>query len=161
MERRIRHIVSACQSARTDGEPVAILDVGCGDGAIIDYVNESGTYSYQGIDVSSEMIELGKKRHPTHDLTVGSFPDSVPEDEQFDTILFNGSLQFFKDTWQTLVDASEKLKMVPGSRIVLSHVNNAKFVKGECRSSMGVAVRNMPNKVSLENYAYNLGMKVL
>mmetsp|Transcript_20412 Transcript_20412/g.38352 ORF Transcript_20412/g.38352 Transcript_20412/m.38352 type:complete len:141 (-) Transcript_20412:215-637(-) len=107
------------------------------------------------------MIELGRKRHPTCDFTEGSFPESVPENEQFDTIVFNGSLQFFKDTRQALADASTKLKPIPGSRIVLSHVEGAKFVKEECRTSMGAAAREMPNNVSLQDYAYELGMNVV
>lgn len=160
--RRIRHIATTCRSDTANGGPISVLDVGCGDGAIIDSLNESGICSYQGIDISPEMIHLGRKRHPMQEFTVGSFPDDVPENERFDTILFNGSLQFFKDTRQALVDACEKLKPDPGSRIVLSHVNGAKFVREECQTSMGVAVRKMPNKVSLEDYAYyNLNMKVI
>lgn len=159
--RRIGHIAAASRPTTEEGGPIAVLDVGCGDGAIIDYLNDSGECSYQGIDVSSEMIELGRKRHPKQDFIVGSFPEDVSDDEKFDTIIFNGSLQFFKDTRQALIDASEKLKPVPGSRIVMSHVNGAKFVREECQTSMGVAVRKMPNKVSLEDYAYNLNMKVV
>lgn len=47
------------------------------------------------------------------------------------------------------------------SRIVLSHVQGAKFVRDECRTSQGVAVRNMPNGISLEDYAKLMGMRVV
>ena len=162
VSRRLRHIVSACVSTNTNNKgPTSILDVGCGDGAIIDFLDDHGMYAYKGLDVSSEMIDLGRKRHPQHDLMEGSFPNSLSKDESFDVIVFNGSLQFFQDTRQALMDASARLKPAKGSRIVLSHVEGARFVQEECRTSGGVAVRGMPNRSSLEGYANELSMRVV
>jgi SAM-dependent methyltransferase len=155
----MEYIAAACKSSLSEGT-ISPLDVGCGDGALIRYLKD-GSLAYKGVDVSSEMIALGKQQHPKYDLSVGSFPESIPEGESFDTIIFNGSLQFFTDTRQALEDACTKLNPKRGSRIVLSHVNGAKFVKEECRTSMGVACRSMPNTVSLENYAGLLGMEAV
>lgn len=154
VERRLKFIAYACQGDKDD---YSLLDVGCGDGALVPYLGNECEYS--GLDLSSEMIDLAKQQHPKQSFSVGSFPQDVPHGELYDTILFNGSLQFFKDTRQTLVDAAAMLK--PQGRIVLSHVNGGKFVKEECMSNPFVAVRNMPNNISLISMAEMMGYQVL
>ena len=197
VERRLKHIVTACYGGTVIGSngvdddiPLSILDVGCGDGALIPYLfntkeddggdedaTEKSTINYKGLDVSTVMIDMAKSQHSKYTFVDGSFPEDLDDNERFDTILFNGSLQFFRDTIQTLQHARARLfasdrnkdndddtpqrKNRRKSRIVLSHVQGAKFVKDECRTSQGVAVRNMPNKVSLEDYAKLMNMKVL
>ena len=183
----MKHIVSACYGDTVNGSngvdediPLSILDVGCGDGALIPYLfntkddgeaaaaTKKSNINYKGLDVSTVMIDMAKSQHPKYTFVDGSFPEDLNDTEHFDTILFNGSLQFFRDTIQTLQHARARLVATNGhkdkrrkSRIVLSHVQGAKFVKDECRTSQGVAVRNMPNKVSLEDYAKLMNMKVL
>lgn len=175
VERRLRHIVQACLTSSSQGGRVRLLDVGCGDGAllnylptssgIIDYNNdadkETTMCEYVGIDISSEMIDLGLRQHPNANLRVGCFPECMTPNEQgfFDVILFNGSLQFFRDTRQVLQDATRFL--TPKGLLVLCHVNGAKFVQEECLSNPSVAVRTMPNQVSLQNMAELLEMRVL
>ena len=178
VDRRLKHIVTACGygSSSSTGGGGSILDVGCGDGAVMPYLlnanmngdasnapNDAAAIEYKGLDVSSVMIDMAKSKYPTQDFVVGSFPEDLNDNERFDTILFNGSLQFFRDTLQTLRHARSMLTDdgATKSRIVLSHVQGNKFVKDECRTSQGVAVRNMPNKVSLEDYAKILNMRVV
>lgn len=72
VERRLGHIVTACRG----DEALQLLDVGCGDGALVPYLGQECDFS--GLDVSSEMIELGQKRWPKHKLWVGSFPKASP-----------------------------------------------------------------------------------
>ena len=44
---------------------------------------------------------------------------------------------------------------------MLTHANGAKFVKDECKRNPAVAVRNMPNNLSLDTMAKLVGLKVL
>lgn len=204
VDRRLRCIVEAvCGGPRSSSSTstsissssFSVLDVGCGDGAMLNYlphkINDESNLNlcYQGIDVSTEMIDLGKRRHPHYadKLMVGSFPEYFLLNDQqkdtavdtlgYDVILFNGSLQFFRDTRETLRQARSLLKKSPppptaaaaaesgsrrhSGRIVLSHVQGATFVQQECQTSQDVAVRKMPNRASLEEYARLLGMKVV
>lgn len=176
VKRRIRHIVRACGfSSAGDDEPSSsqrrrsILDVGCGDGALFPYLPESAvnekSLHYLGLDVSKEMVELGRKRNPGGTFLVGSFPQDVPSTDDngdevlFDCILFNGSLQFFRDQREVLQQAVKRL--MPGGRIVLTHVNGGKFVQTECRTNPTVAVSAMPTREFLDSVATELGCTVI
>jgi 2-polyprenyl-3-methyl-5-hydroxy-6-metoxy-1,4-benzoquinol methylase len=155
VERRLRHIVTACHGGSES--KFDLLDVGCGDGCIVPYLPLNCRFS--GLDLSNEMIALAKQRHPSQNFAKGGFPKGVPEGTSYDSILFNGSIQFFRDTRETLEAASYLLK--PGGRIVLAHVNGAKFVRDECLKNPAVAVRNMPNNVNLSTMADMLGLRLV
>ena len=164
IDRRLRNIAAVCCDNLVIADKsnrIALLDVGCGDGAIIPYLVDKNV-DYTGIDLSSEMIRLGEKRHPGMKFLVGSFPSSFQNEDSssnlYDVILFNGSLQFFRDTEATLSAAVKLLK--PDGKIVLSHVNGAKFVIHECRTNPSVAVKYMPSREMLHALAMNLGLDV-
>ena len=113
------------------------LDVGCGDGVIVPFLS---TDKYRGIDMSSEMISLARAQHPQHFFEVSRFP--VDCDESYDSVIFNGSLQFFPKAMETIQTACGMLK--PGGRVIISHVQGANFVKQECRSNPNIAVSRLP-----------------
>jgi len=145
VDRRLGRIVQACCSDEPDMP--SMLDVGCGDGAVVPYLPHS--CSYIGIDLSREMIQLAERRHPAHKFAVGNFPEDVTSlEREFYAVLFNGSLQFFRQTRQVLAEASKLAK----HRIVLSHVEGSHFVKQECRNNPTVAVRPMPSVDELEDW---------
>ena len=105
------------------------------------------------------MVALAKQRYPAQNWLVGGFPQSVPSGALYDTFVFNGSIQFFRDTRQTLEEAASFLR--PGGRIVLTHVNGAKFVEDECKKNPAVAVRTMPNNLNLDTMAKLVGLNIL
>jgi SAM-dependent methyltransferase len=119
-------------------------------------LEEGVELTYLGIDVSPEMIALGRRQHPDADIRVGCFPDDVikvpnegdtahgQRNRLFDCILFNGSLQLFPDPRWALGNAASLLRPVQGSRIVVSHAMGSKFVDHECRTNPHVAVSKVP-----------------
>lgn len=155
VERRLRHIGTACQGEKD--ENFELLDVGCGDGSLVPFIPDKCRYF--GLDLSTEMIALAKQKHVGKNFCVGSFPQVIPTGSLYDAIVFNGSIQFFRDTRRVIDEAASLLK--PGGRIVIAHINGAKFVKTECQKTPSVAVRNMPSTVNLETMATLAGLKVL
>jgi len=167
IQRRLQCIADA---ASLQSMEKSVLDVGCGDGSLVPYLfapfktndeNANKVWkAYKGLDISQIMIDLAQERWSQmiapQQWTVGSFPHT---EEKFDVIIFNGSLQFFPDTNETLKQAYHLLNK--GGRIVISHVNGSTFVKEECIKNPGVAVRNMPNKTSLQIIADTLEMNLL
>lgn len=185
VQRRLSMIAASCSGCPAEepiaknGEPgggLSLLDVGCGDGGIVPYLDRKRITRYLGIDVSPEMIALGRRRHPNENFVVGCFPDDLltahdqnrdtssqaPHAETFDCVLFNGSLQFFADPKVALAQAKSMLSPTGVGRIVIAHAMGSKFVANECRSNPSVALSHLPPaETTLQDIASELGMRVM
>ncbi|MDD5377399.1 MAG: class I SAM-dependent methyltransferase [Candidatus Gracilibacteria bacterium] len=76
-------------------EKASILDIGCGNGRLIETLEASGfPYSYLGTDASSGMIEEARKLHPDHAFMVLDMRGS--ED-------LSSKDEFFRDSYQFIV----------------------------------------------------------
>ena len=69
-----------------------ILDVGCGLGDFAGYLSNSGiSADYTGIDITEDLIEIAKKKHPDFNFLVGSISDeSIFSNNQFDYVFASG-----------------------------------------------------------------------
>ncbi len=79
----------------------SILDVGCGFGDFISYLDAKNfnNASYRGVDISERMIEEGKRRHPDADLHVANILTS--DLEPADVVTANGIFYLLgEDGWQ-------------------------------------------------------------
>ena len=86
-ERRYKEIV-----ADVDFKGKTILDVGCGFGDIIPFIEEKARhFEYKGVDVVPEFIETAKKRHPGYEFEVGDFFGN-PGDVKYDIVMTSGTL---------------------------------------------------------------------
>lgn len=53
-----------CEIINPDNTGFSLLDLGCGYGALLDYMQgQFSNYTYQGVDVSSEMVAAALQRH--------------------------------------------------------------------------------------------------
>jgi 2-polyprenyl-3-methyl-5-hydroxy-6-metoxy-1,4-benzoquinol methylase len=77
----------------------------------------------------------------------------------FDTVLFNGSLQFFANHEKTLQRALEMVG--PGGKVVVAHANGAAFVRDERRGSPLVVMSDMPTLAEAKLIAANLGASLV
>ena len=129
-------------------ETTRVLDVGCGHGVLYPFLNECGLSptGYRGVDLSSRMIDLAKRAHGGSGATFEdlSFADECAREETYDTILFNGSLQFFEDQPATLAEAAALLSDSDEARIVISHVSGASFVRRELGDNPQTVRNTMP-----------------
>lgn len=74
-----------------------ILDVGCGSGTLIDYLDDKQREKYVGIDISREAIRIGKRRRRGSDLRCLS-AEAFEDGKKFDVIVFNEMLYYVDDT---------------------------------------------------------------
>lgn len=76
-----------------DKNPIKILDLGCGYGALLDYLissNQLAKYEYHGIDASSKMIDSAISKHPSSNFEVRDIlVDQLPQ-KSFDFVVMNG-----------------------------------------------------------------------
>lgn len=70
-----------------------ILDIGCGTGDFIDYLNQKKITlkSYTGIDLIDEFIQVAKENHPEAFFYLGDFYE-LPIRNSFDYAFCNGAL---------------------------------------------------------------------
>lgn len=74
-------------------EMISILDVGCGYGAFYEYINKKNlNVNYTGIDIVSEMIDLGINRNQGAEMICDDFLDHDFKDEKYDYVICNGIL---------------------------------------------------------------------
>jgi SAM-dependent methyltransferase len=62
-----RHYRELCElaAAARPQYPVNVLDVACGTGLLLDYIDIPGS-TYQGIDISHGMLAQARRKHPRH-----------------------------------------------------------------------------------------------
>ena len=167
VKRKLRQVArAACDTSSRDGKKVSVLDVGCGDGAALPYLVAAGAdeASYVGLDLSSRMIKAAQQAHSSGGAVFecGSFVGSslAAPPSTYDTVLFNGALQFFTDQEDVLRRAAA---LVPnsGGRVVLAHVNGAAFVREEAAGNPNTVPSVMPDMDWLRRQALELGMAII
>ena len=76
---------------------VTILDLGCGLGHLLDFIESRTDYrhlEYAGLDISSRYLDAARARHPQHEFIL---TDVLESDEQlriFDYVVLNGVFNF-------------------------------------------------------------------
>jgi len=74
-----------------------ILDVGCGEGLLLDYVDRWGYQKYVGVDFSEVALRNASKRADSKTSFVSGLAETFVPDGQFDSIIFNECLYCFAD----------------------------------------------------------------
>ena len=163
VEKRLKLIAKAVCIENNDGSAPRVLDVGCGNGATFPFIIKAGASKsgYLGIDLSSLMIDAARSAYPDIRFQRGDFLESpiTAQPSAFDTVLFNGSLQFFPDVPAALSRAARCLR--PGGRIVIAHANGAAFVSAERRGNPATVVSDMPDLEELGRLARALGAELV
>jgi O-antigen biosynthesis protein len=99
----------------------SILDVGCGDGASLMYLKESGARRVAGIEIHPAQAEAGRlKGLEIHELNVEK--DTLPfQENEFDVVILGDVLEHLYDPWLTLKKIRALLK--PGGTVLISVPN--------------------------------------
>ncbi len=74
------------------GEKFSVLDVGCGFGDLLEFLNKKGcSVEYTGIDILPDFIDEAKKSWPEAEFISGDFLE-MEFDKKFDYVLCSGTL---------------------------------------------------------------------
>lgn len=100
-----------CEILPSSGE-FSVTDVGCGYGALLDYLVVTGrSFSYLGIDVSKDMIVAAEKRHERKSSVrfINSEIPDVVSDYAIASGIFNVRLHSGEKQWQSYVEDTLRL----------------------------------------------------
>jgi demethylmenaquinone methyltransferase/2-methoxy-6-polyprenyl-1,4-benzoquinol methylase len=162
VSRRLDRIARACCHEVNSGGQ-AVLDVGCGDGAALPFLESAGAEldAYVGLDLSRRMLDAARRKHSAVAFEHAGFDDYVRMTERrFDAVLFNGSLQFFADQEDAIARAAALLGPREGSRVVIAHANGGAFVRDEARGNPATVRSTMPSLAELRAMAERLGLRL-
>ena len=82
--------VELSQLANAAGYPLSVLDLGCGNGAILDTFQRAEEWmeSYTGLDACQLYIDSGRARHPDATFIHGQYlDDDLPLAETYDAVI--------------------------------------------------------------------------
>lgn len=97
-----------------------ILDVGCGDGIVGEYLIKNYNSEVYGIDISEDAIEKAKKKNVK--AQVGSSENKLPfEDGTFDTVFWGDNIEHLFEPIATAKEIKRVLKK--DGRLILSCPN--------------------------------------
>ena len=94
LQARFAVLLSILDGAPLGTRPV-LLDVGCGCGLLLDYLQAAGRLDqvdYRGIDLSPSLVREAKARWPQHDFSVRDLSADPLPDNSVDFIVMNGVL---------------------------------------------------------------------
>jgi SAM-dependent methyltransferase len=93
----------------TLAEGIAVLDIGCALGGLASILSEHlRDFRYTGVDISEEMIQRAKKKHPRHSFHVIQEADlSALADHKYDLVVCFGVLHLSR-RWRELIASGWK-----------------------------------------------------
>jgi len=108
-----------------------VLDVACGNGVLLNMINNKQKIEGYGIDISNAMIYEAKTKNPTFSLSVSNSSNLVFDDNYFDIVTVCAAFHHFSEPRQFLNEALRVLKsngqlvvMEPYFPFVIRHVSN-------------------------------------
>lgn len=87
------------KSLLPDLKKTSILDLGCGDAAIAEWLFDNNIHSYQGIDASEKMLEVAAELNKANGATFsqGDLNELALPKDQFDIVLSRLAFHYVKD----------------------------------------------------------------
>ncbi len=98
--------VAFCQWRKDD----LLLDLGCGQGATVSYLNTHYGLNAVGLDPSQKLLERAKKDNPTGHFVIGAGEKIPFEQGFFDGVLSECTLSLMTDMAATLTEVHRVLK---------------------------------------------------
>ena len=112
------------------GPGMAVLDVACGTGVLVDYYLERNVASVTGIDISPEMAKIAQSKYAgeTRVQVICADVEEYPFGEKFDRIVVYNAFPHFPKPKYLIRRLSELLK--EGGRLTIAHGQSREAIDG-------------------------------
>ena len=115
---RFKNLLVASMSA-SEGDHV--LDVGCGNGALLGKIAQTRFIKGFGVDLSSQMIAVAEKRHPEFEFAIAGCESLPFGDNSMDVITVCCAYHHFPDVDAFALEASRIL--CPGGSLYIAEIH--------------------------------------
>ena len=123
-----------------------VLDLGCGSGIFSNELLKLGAKKVVGLDLSDELIEIGKKEYPKIELVQGNAKKTNFKRSEFDVVVSSLTAHYFKNLNELFKEVSRVLKN--NGSFVFSMQHPIMEVSGRLR----IKGKIIPGKSELKNY---------
>lgn len=115
------------QTFRPETKTLAVLDVGCGTGGVVEKYKGKGVGKVVGVDISDAMVAAARKRVPKGDFRVGDISQiGMFAADEFNLVsLFYFTYYYLRDPDMMFKNVFHSLQ--PGGCLVIHLVNRDKF----------------------------------
>ena len=131
---------------------MAILDAGCGTGALLESLSEECEVDCHGIDAEKNMVAVAKAKHPAMDFSLARCDDTPFADKSFDAIIACMAYHHFDDR-KGFARESARL-LVPGGLLYIADprfpLPARKALNGVLRLARVVGEFNTPDEIAAE-----------
>lgn len=106
---------------REIGEADTILDLGCGDGRLMEVLSQGKKWKVLGVDIFSEYVKVAKKRRPYEFVILGDIEETVEKlirkKNKFDVVFFSQVIEHIpRKAGEKILD---RLEEVAKKRIIV------------------------------------------
>ncbi len=95
-----------------------VLDVGCGEGLLVDHLRPRGYRRYLGIDLAAAAVEQAASRRDDATAFLVADGEAAPPAGPWDVVVFNESVYYFREPLAAVCRYEEVL--APGGAFVVS-----------------------------------------
>ena len=97
---------------------LSVISLGCGNGADANWLKENGSSRVVGVDISSGLINIAKKKFPSVDFRVMDIEQLNFPDESFD-LAYSSLVLHYLPTWSKVLSEAYRV-LKPGGKFVFS-----------------------------------------
>lgn len=138
-----------------------ILDLGCGGGATIGYLNKNYGIKGVGVDLSEKLLNIARNNYPYGDFVMGKGEDLPFADGSFDGVLAECTLSLMEDFNITLKEVYRVLKKEGWFVISDVYARQPTFIKELKESSVKSCMRGLHDLNLLKESLERQGFKIM
>ena len=155
VQRACDYAAEAVKMEDKDDGALGVLDVGCGYGVLVPYLQNAGLLSSQihGMDLSSDMIRNAHLLYPQINFEIANFLklDDGQQNNKYNAVIFCASLHDLPDMKQAL-EIARNMLVDKGGRIIIVHPQGASHVINQQKSNPVLVPRGLPNTEELTEW---------
>jgi ubiquinone/menaquinone biosynthesis C-methylase UbiE len=138
-----------------------VLDLGCGQGATVCYLNEKHNIKAVGIDISEKLISIARKKYRHADFTLGTGENMPFEEESFGGVFAECTLSLMDDLDSTLKEVFRVLKKYGWFVITDVYARNPGPVKELEKFTLNSCMRGLHDLDMLKEKLVETGFEIM